>query len=120
MILDIKEIQKRLQEFADDRNWERYHSPKNLIMALSAEVGELVELFQWLTENESKKENLSEEFLNKSREELADIMIYVIRIADKLDIDLVAAISEKLKINEQKYPVDLAKNNAIKYNRRPK
>lgn len=116
--MDTERLQRRLQGFSDARNWDRYHTPKNLSMALSREAGELLELFQWLSEDESRKENLSGETLQLAREELADIMIYVLRFADKLGIDLEKAVEEKIILNERKYPVDLAKGNAVKYNRR--
>ena len=94
------------------------NSPKNLVMALSGEVGELSEIFQWLTEDQSNKENISDEDLAKVREEVADISLYIIRLSDKLDIDLEQALLDKLKINKEKYPVELSKGNATKYNRR--
>tara|TARA_Y100000590_G_C14988639_1_gene739209 strand:+ start:38 stop:382 length:345 start_codon:yes stop_codon:yes gene_type:complete len=114
--MNLDEIKNKIRKFADDRNWEQYHTPKNLSMALSAEAGELLEIFQWLNDDESKK--LSEKDLQSTKEELADIMIYLIRIADRLNIDLEDAIEKKLKINSEKYPIELSKNNAIKYNKR--
>ena len=116
--MDIKEIQNRLAKFADERDWEQFHNPKNLAMALSGEVGELSEIFQWLSEEQSKKENISDEDLAKAREEVADILLYIFRLSDKLDIDLEQAVLDKLKINEGKYPIELSKGNATKYNRR--
>ena len=85
-------------------------------MALSGEVGELLEIFQWLNSEESK--NLSDKDHQSAKEELADIMIYLIRLSDKLNIDLEEAVQEKLKLNAEKYPVELAKDNAVKYNKR--
>ena len=85
-------------------------------MALSGEVGELTEIFQWLSEEESK--NLSDKDHQLAKEEIADIFIYLIRIVDQLGIDLEDAVKEKIKINAQKYPVDLARDNAVKYNKR--
>jgi len=114
--MDLNHYKNKIQEFANDRNWEQYHTPKNLAMALSGETGELLEIFQWLNAEESK--NLSEEDLKSAKEEMADIMIYLIRMADKLNIDIEEAVQEKLKLNEKKYPVDLSKDNAIKYNKR--
>ena len=95
--MDIKEIQNRLAKFADERDWEQFHNPKNLAMALSGEVGELSEIFQWLSEEQSKKENISDEDLAKAREEVADILLYIFRLSDKLDIDLEQAVLDKLK-----------------------
>ncbi len=89
------------------------HSPKNLSMALSAEVAEIIEHFQWLTEEQSK--NLPQDKLDEVKTELADTFIYLIRLADKLDIDLLAAAISKIELNEQKYPVEKAKGNAKKY-----
>jgi len=116
--LNLKGLKNELREFADDRDWNQFHTPKNLSMALAGEVGELVEIFQWLKEEDSKLENISVENLSRTKEEIADIFLYLIRIADKLDIDLVKVAQEKIDINSQKYPIQKAKGNAIKYNRR--
>ncbi len=116
--MDIKYYQKKIDSFAKDRNWDKFHSPKNLTMALSGEVGELSDILQWLTEEESMKENLNEKTLCLVKEELADIFIYLIRIADKLDINIEEEVKNKIKLNEEKYPVHLSKNDATKYNRR--
>ena len=116
--MDIDKIKNDLRKFAEDRDWEQFHSPKNLTMALSGEVGELTEIFQWLSEEQSKKENIADEDLEKVREEVADILLYIIRLSDKLDIDLEHAVLDKLKINKEKYPIQLSKGNATKYNRR--
>ena len=109
----LEQIKIRLREFAAERDWDQFHSPKNLSMALSAEVAEIVEHFQWLTEEQSK--NLPQDKLDEVETELADTLIYLIRLADKLDIDLLAAAQNKIKVNESKYPVDKAKGNAKKY-----
>jgi len=114
--MDIDKIKKIINKFAKDRNWDQFHTPKNLSMALSVEASELVEIFQWLNDEESK--TLDEKNLQSVREEIADILIYLIRISHKLDIDLQESVLEKIKINEIKYPIELAKDNAIKYNRR--
>jgi dCTP diphosphatase len=110
---ELEKIKLRLRQFAEQRDWEQFHSPKNLSMALSAEVAEIVEHFQWLTEEQSK--NLPKEKLEEVETELADTLIYLIRLADKLDIDLLAAAKSKIEVNEQKYPVDKAKGSAKKY-----
>ena len=86
--MNIEEIQARLAEFAKERDWEQFHSPKNLSMALAGEVGELLEIFQWLTEEQSQQSSLSEDQLAAATEELADVLIYALRLADKLDINL--------------------------------
>jgi len=109
----MKELIQKLRAFAKERDWEQFHSPKNLAMALSVEVAEVVEHFQWLTEEQSK--NLPNGKLQEVESELADTLIYLIRLADQLDIDLLAAVQSKIEVNEQKYPVDKSKGNAIKY-----
>ncbi len=111
-------ITQKLEKFATERNWEQFHSPKNLIMALVSEVGELSEIFQWLSEEDSKIENLSKNNLNRSKEEIADVFLYLIRLADKLNIDIIEEANKKIELNRIKYPIELAKNNAIKYNQR--
>ena len=115
--MDIKEIQDKLAKFAEERDWDQFHSPKNLVMALTSEVGELTELFQWLTEGQSSIKDDSSK-TDEIRQEIADIFIYLLRLADKLDIDIEEAVREKIEINAKKYPIDLAKGNATKYNRR--
>ena len=111
--MNIKEIQDKLARFAEERDWNQFHSPKNLVMALTSEVGELNELFQWLTEEQSNNVDKDE-----VRQEIADIIIYLLRLSDMLDIDSEEAVKEKIEINAKKYPVDLAKGNAIKYSKR--
>ena len=116
--MDISAIQQKLRDFAAERNWDQFHSPKNLAMALAGEAGELLELFQWLTEEESTAGKLASKDLYKIREELADILLYLIRIGDKLSLDLEEAAWDKIRVNETKYPVNLSRDNAVKYNRR--
>lgn len=110
---DLDSIRSRLVQFAQDRNWSQFHSPKNLVMALVSEVGELVEQFQWLTEDNSRC--LSEERKENVRQELADIQIYLIMIGEKLDIDLLSAVDDKIAQNEAKYPADKARGSSKKY-----
>ena len=114
--MDLEKIKRIIREFSSERNWDKYHTPKNLSMALSVEASELVEIFQWLTQEESK--NIDPKDIQSVKDEVADILIYLIRIADKLDIDLEEAILEKIKKNSEKYPVELSKDNAVKYNKR--
>jgi NTP pyrophosphatase (non-canonical NTP hydrolase) len=114
--VDIEAIQKKLEAFARERDWEQFHSPKNLAMALAGEAGELLELFQWLTQAESEK--IDEDLRVAASHELADVMIYLLRLADRLDIDLDQAVAAKMKINAAKYPVALAKGKATKSTRR--
>jgi len=110
---DIGTLTQYMRDFADLRDWNQFHSPKNLSMALSVEVSELVEHFQWLTEEQSQ--NLPPDILDKVADELADTLLYLVRLADKLDIDLMNAAQKKMKLNGQKYPVDKARGNAKKY-----
>ena len=116
--MDIQRLQKRLREFTAARDWEQFHSPKNLAMALVAEVGELVEQFQWLTDEQSRQLADQPKSMEPLREELADVTIYLLRLADTLSVDLEAAVDAKIATNEIKYPVDVSYGNATKYNRR--
>jgi len=115
--MNLPDIQQRLRMFAEDRNWDQFHSPKNLSMALAAETAELLEIFQWLTEEQSKEIINSEKDLAQVKEEIADVYIYLVRLADKLNIDIEKEVHVKIALNEKKYPVDLSKDNATKYNR---
>ena len=112
--MDIDEIQVRLANFAKERDWEQFHSPKNLSMALAGEAGELLEIFQWLTEDQSQQSSLSKDQLKAVAEELADILIYALRLADRLDINLEDAIAAKISKNALRYTVEDAKGNATK------
>ena len=109
------ELQSRLREFATSREWGRFHTPKNLAMALAAEAGEMLELFQWLTPEESYQ--LGSDPLNQPRvaAELADILIYALRLADVLGVDLADAVSAKIDLNETRYPIEQARGSARKY-----
>ena len=99
----LAQLNARLKQFASARDWEQFHSPKNLTMALIAECAELVEHFQWLSEDESK--NLSAEKRAQVAMEMADILIYLVRCAERLNIDLIASAYRKVALNEQRYPV---------------
>jgi len=109
----LEHIRNRLREFAAARDWDQFHSPKNLAMALIVEAAELVEHFQWLTEAQSAA--LPPEKLAEVEQELADIQIYLIRLADKLHIDLEQAVTRKIELNEQKYPPEKSRGSAAKY-----
>ena len=109
----MDDLRGAIKAFIEERDWEQFHSPKNLAMALSVEASEIVEHFQWLTEEESKK--LPPEKLAEVREEIGDVMIYLTELADKLDIDPVEAARAKVTINGQKYPAELVKGKASKY-----
>lgn len=108
----LEQLRTQLSEFAASRDWEQFHSPKNLSMALIAEAAELVEHFQWLSEAQSRA--LPTEKLAEVRLELADILIFLIRTADQLDIDLIAAANDKIEINEARYPVEKVKGKALR------
>lgn len=103
----LNNLKRRLADFASERDWDQFHSPKNLSMALIAECAELVEHFQWLTEGASYKLNDTKK--QEVSLELADILIYLIRTADKLDIDLIESARKKIEINESRYPVELVR-----------
>jgi len=109
----LRALQQRLAAFAAARDWEQFHSPKNLAMALSVEAAELVEEFQWLTEAESNA--LDVERRERVRLELADVFIYLLRLADRLDVDLMRAADDKIALNERKYPADRVRGDARKY-----
>lgn len=109
----FEDTRQRLREFCTERDWDQFHSPKNLAMALIVEAAELVEHFQWLSEEQSAA--LPADKLAAVAQEVADIQIYLIRFADRLDIDIDAAVAAKLAVNEQKYPADKARGNALKY-----
>ncbi len=109
---ELEQIKAQLQKFADDRDWDQFHSPKNLSMALSVEASELVECFQWLTEEQSQ--NLSPEQLSAAIDEIADVQIYLLRIATKLNVNMLDAVNQKIKKNALKYPVDKVKGSSKK------
>jgi NTP pyrophosphatase (non-canonical NTP hydrolase) len=109
----LARIRQRLHAFVREREWEQFQTPKNLVMALTGEVGELSEQFQWLTAEQS--EALDDEQLNAVRDELADVQIYLLLLADRLGVDLPAAVERKIDKNERKYPVDRARGSARKY-----
>ena len=111
--IELGELQQALRQFAAEREWERFHSPKNLAMALAGEAGELLEHFQWLTETESYALNATAKAAVS--EELADVFLYLIRIADRLSVDLPAVAREKIKKNAAKYPIEKARGNSRKY-----
>lgn len=115
--MTLNDLQRELRDFAEQRDWQPFHTPKNLVMALTGEVGELAELFQWLTPEESSGVMDTPEQADRVRDEVADVFAYLLQIADVLDIDLVAALRSKMRRNERKYPVERAKGRADKYDR---
>ena len=106
----LTDLTQRLKEFAVARDWEQFHSPKNLAMALSGECGELLEHFQWLTQQQSR--DLSADKKREVSHEMADILIYLLRLSERLDIDLLEAVYEKMAINEKRYPADKVRGDA--------
>ena len=110
---EFEHIKSRLRTFVSDRDWDQFHSPKNLAMALSVEVAELVEHFQWLTEESSQ--NLKADKLDEVADEIADVQLYLIRLADKLEVDILKAVEQKMEKNEAKYPADKVRGSSKKY-----
>ena len=106
----LTELRDALRQFAEEREWDQYHSPKNLASALAVEAAELLERFQWLTEDESR--NLPPAELAKVREEMADVLNYLVRLADKLDVNLIEAARDKIKVNASSTPADKARGSA--------
>ena len=111
--MDLQPAQARARRFVEERDWVPYQTPKNLAQALAGEVGELSEVFQWLTEAESSRLNARDRRLVE--EEIADILIYVLRLADVLDVDLEHVVEAKLSLNERRYPVEASRGDRTKY-----
>lgn len=110
----IEHLTEDIRQFAEERDWNQFHSPKNLSMALAVEASEIMEIFQWLTQEQSK--TLPEEKMAELKDELADVTIYLIRLADKLGVDLFSAAEAKIAKNYEKYPADKVRGSAKKYN----
>lgn len=111
--MSLEELRDALRKFAADRDWDQFHSPKNLATALSVEAAELLEHFQWMSEAQSM--TLESDKQAKVRQEMADVFLYLIRLADKLDIDLMAAATEKIKLNAARYPPERVRGSSKKY-----
>jgi len=109
----LQQLAERLRQFAEERDWEQFHSPKNLSMALLVEVAEIAEHFQWLTEQQSR--NLDADKREEVAHELADTLIYLVRLADQLGVDLLEATERKLVVNETRYPADRVRGSSKKY-----
>lgn len=109
----LNQLRDALRRFATERDWDQFHSPKNLAIALSVEASELLEHFQWTPDSDS--EALTPDKRTKVTEELADVLLYLIRLADRLDVDLPNAAMEKMKVNAAKYPVERARGSSKKY-----
>jgi dCTP diphosphatase len=113
--MSIESLTAQLRDFAQDRDWEQFHTPRNLAMALSGEAGELLSLFQWLRDEQVS--GWLDEPSNRTavEHEMADVFAYLLRLADVLDVDLETSLLAKIDVNAQKYPVELARGNALKY-----
>jgi dCTP diphosphatase len=112
-VTDLDDLREQLRAFAAARDWDQFHSPKNLAMALAAEAGELLEVFQWLTEAQSR--SLAPAAQAAASEEIADVLLYLVRLSDQLGIDPIAAANRKLVANAVKYPADKARGSSKKY-----
>jgi NTP pyrophosphatase (non-canonical NTP hydrolase) len=110
------ELRDLVREFVDERDWDQFHTPKNLAVSLCVEAAELLEPFQWLSTGASSE--LSDAKREHVRHEIADVFLYLIRLADKLNMDLAAAVRDKLALNRAKYPAEIVRGSALKYNER--
>ena len=110
----VGDLKREVNRFVAERDWEQFHSPKNLAMALMVETAELMEHFQWLTQEQSRR--LSPPKKQEIEEEIGDILIYLVNLADKLDIDPVKAAKIKVEKNREKYPVSQSRGKSLKYN----
>ena len=114
---DLTAIRDTVRTFVDERDWDQFHTPKNLACALSVEAAELLEHFQWL--QSGVREELGEAKLTEVRHEMADVLVYLVRLADKLGVDLGAAVEEKMVLNRAKYPADKVRGDTRKYDQYP-
>lgn len=113
--MDLKKINSEIEKFVHDRDWDQFHSVKNLSMALNVESSELLEIFQWLTEEQSNNIAKDPKLLGKVEDEVADVFVYLLRIVSKTKIDLEQVVLDKIRKNALKYPVEKSKGNAKKY-----
>jgi NTP pyrophosphatase (non-canonical NTP hydrolase) len=114
--IDLKKLNQDIEQFIQDRDWDQFHSVKNLTMALNVESSELMEIFQWISEEKSNQIKDDPKVLSKVEDEVADVFVYLMRIMSKSGIDLETAVRNKMKKNADKYPVELARGNSKKYN----
>jgi dCTP diphosphatase len=114
---ELTAMRELVRTFVNERDWDQFHTPKNLSAALSVEAAELLEHFQWL--HTGVAEELGPERLVQVRHEMADVLVYLVRLADKLDVDLGAAVEEKMVLNRAKYPADKVRGDARKYDQYP-
>jgi NTP pyrophosphatase (non-canonical NTP hydrolase) len=110
---DLMELRELVRQFVNERDWDKFHTPKNLATALSVEASELLEPFQWLVSGD--KSELDEARLTAIRHEMADVLVYLVRLADKMDVDLFQAVLEKMALNRAKYPADMVRGDSRKY-----
>jgi NTP pyrophosphatase (non-canonical NTP hydrolase) len=110
---DLARLRALVREFVDERDWDQFHSPKNLASALTVEAAELLEHFQWL--QNGRLDELGPDKLTEVRHEMADVLVYLVRLADKLEVDLMAAVQEKMVLNRAKYPAEQVRGDARKY-----
>jgi len=110
---ELTRLRDLVRVFVDERDWDQFHTPKNLSAALTVEAAELLEHFQWL--QHGRAEELGSEKLVQVRHEMADVLVYLVRLADKLDVDLMGAVEEKMVLNRAKYPAELVRGDARKY-----
>ena len=114
-LVNVQPLSNALEKFATDRDWTKFHSPKNLVMALTGEVGELTEIFQWMTEAQSLAAGSDPETSEAVKDELADVQIYLVRLASVLGVDLNEAVHDKLQKNAERYPADKVRGSNRKY-----
>jgi len=112
-VSDLLQLRELVRQFVDERDWDQFHSPKNLASALTVEAAELLEHFQWL--QHGRPDELGDAKLREVRHEMADVLVYLVRLADKLDVDLLAAVQEKMVLNRAKYPAEQVRGDARKY-----
>ena len=118
--LTLEQLRSQVAAFADERDWNQFHTPRNLLLALVGEVGELSEIFQWRGEVEPGLNSWKEEDKVHLGEELSDVLVYLVRLSDRCGIDLATAVQEKMKRNAAKYPADLARGSSKKYTATPR
>jgi dCTP diphosphatase len=113
--VSLQSLRNDMQQFSTDRNWDQFHTPRNLLIALTGEVGELAELFQWRGEVAPGLPDFTPEEKQHVGEEMSDVLLYLVRMADRCDIDLAAAVKKKIEKNAAKYPVEACKGKSDKY-----
>ena len=114
-LVDVAPLAARLEKFAAERDWAQFHSPKNLVMALTGEVGELNEIFQWMPEEAPRGAGRDPQTAQAVQDELADVLLYLVRLSSVLGVDLNAAVQQKLKANAQRYPADKVRGSSKKH-----